>query len=210
MLLSYSYCLESREGISDILRIHWSAASNNITSWERLGNKVSDKSAWWVALRNQSFPSVTFRKNTSRRAVSGNNRLWQQTQGHSSWAHRGYRIFASTLRLFNNFSHHTLILNYHRQVNSTHSLHFTIIWKEWWERRGIPSGIRSEKKSVWQVSWEFHSSGKFLFEVHLKYMYIKIFFFQKSVVKRWDFSVKLCCEVTGLSPTIKILQRPSL
>ena len=83
MLLSYSYCLESREGISNILRIHWSTTSYNITSWDLLGNKVSDKSAWWEAPRSQiAVSNVTFRKNARGKGrISGKNRPRQQAQG---------------------------------------------------------------------------------------------------------------------------------
>lgn len=50
----------------------------------------------------------------------------------------------------NNFPQCTLILTdqYHIHVNSTHHLHFTTVWKEWWKRRGIASGIICENISL--------------------------------------------------------------
>ena len=156
MLLSYSYCLESREGISNILRIHWSTTSNNITSWDLLGNKVSDKSAWWEALRSQiAVSNLTFRKNARGKAESlaktdrdnkpRDRMLFMSPQGVQNCCFYT-KIFFSN----NNCSQFTLILTdqYHIHMNSTQHLHFTTVWKEWWERRGSASGIICENISL--------------------------------------------------------------
>lgn len=156
MLLSYSYCLESREGISNILRIHWSTTSNNITSWDLLGNKVSDKSAWWEALRSQiAVCNITFRKNARGKGrISGKNRPRQQAQGldalHEPTGGTELLLLHRDSFLNNNCSQFTLILTdqYHIHMNSTQHLHFTTVWKEWWERRGIASGIICENISL--------------------------------------------------------------
>lgn len=122
----WSYSLESIEGQGNIFRTHWSIPSNNITTWDLLGNKVSDKQAWQVVLRSQIAVSDCYLQGEceSRCGVSNNNILLSKGP---------QRLFKTTQKIKKTAYlltiEHNVMSRRHSQTIHTHShtWHFTIV-----------------------------------------------------------------------------------
>lgn len=131
----WSYSLESIEGQGNIFRTHWSIPSNNITTWDLLGNKVSDKQAWQVVLRSQIVVSDCYLQGEckSRCGVSNNNILLRKGPQRLCKTTQRIKKTACLLTIEHNVKSRRSLTDY------THTLtHLAFYHSErWWEKRGI-------------------------------------------------------------------------